>query len=189
MRQGDVHTWPPDVYLELDCPDHPRCCQTQAHEGKGTGEGFLGRRSSQGEEYSFPVCPTRWPERGISLVHFQLSSGTLPPHTIACTIPASSNVLSDTSPNTSKAKLKFLHPQETSSNRNVTRTNVRTCTWVPERRGCGFTYFVREGVRAQFSSGFCVRQRCEGATKNEHKHKLRPHEAFGRGKAFLCPLD
>ena len=44
--------------------------------------------------------------------------------------------------------------------------STKSCTWVPEHSGCGFTYLVRGSQRTLLESGFHVSgQWCEGATK------------------------
>lgn len=44
--------------------------------------------------------------------------------------------------------------------------STKSCTWVPEHSGCGFTYLVRGSRRTLLESGFHVSgQWCEGATK------------------------
>lgn len=130
---------------------------------------FLERREveSKGETCSFPVYPTRCPESCLSLPHSLLSLYASPLYTIARPfLPLEMSSLTPIQNHSPSSPFHFLYLQEAFSSQNITKLNVRSCTWVPERRGCEFTYLVRGTQSTFLESGFCVRQQCGTATRN-----------------------
>lgn len=137
----------------MDCPGHPGSCET------GSQGGFLGRRSRQGQRSALSLSAQQDAQRvaspflipGLALVHAHPTPG------LALFLPPEMSFLTPLQNHpTSKSRFKFLHLQE-ASNRNITRVNMKSCIWVPELRGCGFTYFVRGRQSTVLASGFCVR--------------------------------